>query len=157
MEAWQVTHYRAPHLVPFSAHLADDGQTVVLAADAKEYEIQFSGVDGGRVLDSVLAMANPDAEIWFDIHAGSAPSWQLSLARQLDGKLPHYARPIFLRLSPQIEVTGTFKQRKVELVQEGFNPGTIADPLYWLNPATGRYEPLDAAHYADIVEDRYRL
>lgn len=84
MEAWQVTHYRAPHLVPFSAHLADDGQTVVLAADAKEYEIQFSGVDGGRVLDSVLAMANPDAEIWFDIHAGSAPSWQLSLAQQLD-------------------------------------------------------------------------
>ncbi|OHX17062.1 hypothetical protein [Chromobacterium sphagni] len=84
MEAWQISHYRMPHLVPFSAHLAEDGQTVVLAADASEYEINFTGVDGGRVLDSVLAMANPGAEIWFDIHQGSAQPWQLSLARQLD-------------------------------------------------------------------------
>ncbi|WP_047250289.1 hypothetical protein [Chromobacterium subtsugae] len=84
MEAWRISHYRMPRLVPFSAHLAEDGQTVVLAADASEYEINFTGVDGGRVLDSVLAMANPGSEIWFDIHEGSAPPWQLSLARQLD-------------------------------------------------------------------------
>ncbi|AUH50254.1 hypothetical protein CXB49_05175 [Chromobacterium sp. ATCC 53434] len=84
MEAWGISHYRSPHLVPFHAHLAQDGQTVVLAADDNEYEINFSGVDGGHVLDSVLAMANPGAEIWFDIHEGSAQPWQLSLARQLD-------------------------------------------------------------------------
>ena len=80
-----------------------------------------------------------------------------SLARQLDGKLPHYARPIFLRLQPEIAVTATFKQRKLDLVKEGFNPSAIADPLYWLDPARGEYERLDAARYADIVEDRYKL
>ena len=45
--------------------------------------------------------------------------------------LPAYARPMFLRLKPEIEITGTFKQRKVELVKEGFDPSAIADPLYW--------------------------
>lgn len=84
MEVRRINQYHAPQLVPFSARLDDDGQTVVLAAEANEYKLAFTGVEGGRVLDSVLAMANPGAEIWFDIHSGSAQPWQLSLARQLD-------------------------------------------------------------------------
>jgi len=80
-----------------------------------------------------------------------------SLAQKLDGHLSAYARPVFLRLQPQIEVTGTFKQRKVDLVREGFNPSAIPDPLYWFDPVTHRYETLDAARYADIVEDRVKL
>ena len=36
--------------------------------------------------------------------------------------LPPYARPIFLRLRPEMEITGTFKLRKVELVKDGFDP-----------------------------------
>jgi fatty-acyl-CoA synthase len=79
------------------------------------------------------------------------------LARNLEGRLPHYARPVFLRLQPQIDVTGTFKQRKVELVREGFDPAAIPNPLFWMNPASGHYEPLDAARYADIIEDRIKL
>ena len=54
-------------------------------------------------------------------------------------------------------MTGTFKQRKVDLVHEGFDPSAIADPLYWFDPATQRYERLDAARYADISEDRVKL
>ena len=37
-------------------------------------------------------------------------------------RLPAYARPLFLRFRSSLEVTGTFKQRKVELVAEGFDP-----------------------------------
>ncbi|AXE33975.1 hypothetical protein [Chromobacterium phragmitis] len=84
METWRINQYRAPQLVSFSARLDADGNTVVLAADANEYKLAFNGVEGGRVLDSVLAMANPGSEIWFDIHSGTAQPWQLSLARQLD-------------------------------------------------------------------------
>jgi len=80
-----------------------------------------------------------------------------SLAQKLDGHLSVYARPVFLRLQPEIEVTGTFKQRKVDLVREGFDPSAIADPLYWFDPLAHRYERLDAARYADIVEDRVKL
>ncbi len=30
-----------------------------------------------------------------------------------------------------IDVTATFKQKKVDLVKEGFDPDKIADPLYF--------------------------
>jgi len=80
-----------------------------------------------------------------------------SLAHRLDGKLASYARPVFLRLQPQIAVTGTFKQRKVELVKDGFDPAALPDPIYWLDPALASYEPLTPARYAEIVEDRIKL
>jgi len=80
-----------------------------------------------------------------------------ALAAQLKPRLPAYARPIFLRLTPALDVTGTFKQRKIDLVREGFDPGAIADPLYWLNPVFGNYEPLTQAQYAEIVEGRVKL
>jgi fatty-acyl-CoA synthase len=80
-----------------------------------------------------------------------------ALAAKLGASLASYSRPIFLRLMPHIEITGTFKQRKVELVKEGFDPSTIPDPLYWLDPATGNYEPLDAVRYADITSGRVKL
>ena len=71
--------------------------------------------------------------------------------------LPHYARPIFLRLSPSIEVTGTFKQRKVDLVREGMDPSAIADPLYFLDPDSGKYERLTPERYADIAAGEVKL
>jgi fatty-acyl-CoA synthase len=71
--------------------------------------------------------------------------------------LPNYARPIFLRLSPRIEVTGTFKQRKVDLVREGTDPSAIADPLYFLDPDSGKYERLTPERYADVIAGRVKL
>ena len=71
--------------------------------------------------------------------------------------LPAYARPTFLRLSPRIEVTGTFKQRKVDLVREGLDPSAIADPLYFLDPDSGKYERLTPERYADIIEGRFKF
>ncbi len=71
--------------------------------------------------------------------------------------LPHYEKPVFLRLQPEIVVTGTFKQRKVELVKDGFDPSTLPNPVYWLNPETQTYEKLTPAIYAEIVEDRIKL
>ena len=82
-----------------------------------------------------------------------APDFDVSnLAQKLAGNLPAYARPVFLRLQPEMEITGTFKQRKVELVKEGFDPDTIPDPLYVLDPETQHYVALDKARYDEIVE-----
>ena len=59
---------------------------------------------------------------------------------------------------PQIDVTGTFKQRKVELVSEGFDPvRDCRSALSGSIPPAGRYERLTPARYADIVEDRVKL
>jgi fatty-acyl-CoA synthase len=56
-----------------------------------------------------------------------------------------------------MEITGTFKQRKVELVKEGFDPGAIHEPLYVLDAETNTYRLLDANLYAGIVEGRVKL
>jgi fatty-acyl-CoA synthase len=79
------------------------------------------------------------------------------LPARLKTRLAAYARPIFLRLSSQIDVTGTFKQRKVDLVREGFDPAAIGDPLYFLDAAEGRYERLTPARYADILAGQVRF
>ena len=79
------------------------------------------------------------------------------LPARLKARLAHYARPLFLRLAPQIVVTGTFKQRKVDLVRDGFDPVMIADPLYFLDPDSGKYERLTPVLHADIVDGKIKF
>jgi len=79
------------------------------------------------------------------------------LVEHLGANLPSYSRPIFLRLTPQMELTGTFKQRKVDLVKEGFDPRSVPDPLYVLDPQSLKYEPLDARKYDAIVRGGLKI
>jgi fatty-acyl-CoA synthase len=79
------------------------------------------------------------------------------LAQKLGANLPAYARPVFLRIQPEMEITGTFKQRKVELVREGFDPGAIPDPLYVFDADKQRYEPLDHARYEQILAGKMKF
>jgi fatty-acyl-CoA synthase len=72
-------------------------------------------------------------------------------------QLPVYARPVFLRIQREIETTTTFKQRKVDLVKEGFDPATIADPIYFLSSEERAYLRLDKALYAEIQNGKVRL
>ena len=61
--------------------------------------------------------------------------------------LPLYARPLFLRMQARIDATSTFKQRKFNLVREGFDPAAIEEPLYFDDPRSERYVPLTAGLY----------
>ncbi|XP_075064273.1 long-chain fatty acid transport protein 2-like [Mixophyes fleayi] len=79
------------------------------------------------------------------------------LYKQVSDYLPGYARPRFVRIQDIMEVTGTYKQRKVELVKEGFNPLTIKDPLYFLDEANTRYRPMDSQTYNAILEKILKL
>ncbi len=110
--------------------------------EANVYGVSVPGMDGRAGMASLVV--RPD----FD------PAW---LADRLGANLAAYARPVFLRLQPEMEVTGTFKQRKVELVKAGFDPRTIHDPVYWLDPATNLYRQLDTDTYAAIVEGQVKL
>jgi len=71
--------------------------------------------------------------------------------------LPPYARPLFLRLQKAIDATSTFKQKKIDLCREGFDPALIADPLYFDDAKAGRYVPLDKSLRDEIVGGRRRL
>ena len=78
------------------------------------------------------------------------------LKAKLDAELPDYAQPMFLRLQPAIETTGTFKYRKLDLMAEGFDPTQVREPLYYRNPGKG-YVKLTKASYAKIISGEIRL
>ena len=59
-------------------------------------------------------------------------------------RLPAYARPLFLRFRPKLDLTGTFKPRKVELVAQGFDPERCGDPVYFDDRRAGLYARVDA-------------
>ena len=72
-------------------------------------------------------------------------------------RLPAYARPVFLRIKREIETTSTFKQRKLDLVKEGFDLSATQDPIYFLHPDLQVYVPLEPAGHAAIAEGKVRL
>lgn len=110
--------------------------------EANVYGVAVPGVDGRAGMASLVVNG--------DLNLDDLPA-------RLKARLAPYARPIFLRLAPRILVTGTFKQRKVDLVREGFNPATISDPLYVLDPDSGKYERLTPERYAEIVAGHVKL
>uniref|UniRef100_A0A8C6DAV7 long-chain-fatty-acid--CoA ligase n=1 Tax=Moschus moschiferus TaxID=68415 RepID=A0A8C6DAV7_MOSMO len=71
--------------------------------------------------------------------------------------LPGYARPRFLRIQDTIEITGTFKHRKVTLVEEGFNPAVIKDALYFLDDKAEMYVPMTEDIYNAISDKILKL
>lgn len=75
--------------------------------------------------------------------------------RHLTGRLPPYARPLFLRLRDSIEVTGTFKYSKADLARQGYGPTT--DVLYFDNPESQSFVRLDEALYERIQAGQIRL
>jgi fatty-acyl-CoA synthase len=71
--------------------------------------------------------------------------------------LPLYAVPVFVRVQPEAEVTGTFKLRKVELAREGYDPARVSEPLFVRDDAAKSYVPLDAERYRAVSEGKLRF
>ena len=71
--------------------------------------------------------------------------------------LPRYAMPAAVRLVEAVEVTGTLKQRKQRLTDEGFDPAAVSDPIFLRDDAARRYVPLTAALRDDLRLGRLRL
>ena len=70
--------------------------------------------------------------------------------RELQQRLPGYARPLFLRIVPQLNRTATFKVQTRELATQGYNPSKITDPLHVDCPIVGGYVALDFARYERV-------
>jgi len=68
----------------------------------------------------------------------------------VETELPPYARPVFLRIQPELEVTGTFKLMKGDLRRDGYELSKIDDPLFVMKPGQTVYEPLDEPFLAQI-------
>ncbi len=109
--------------------------------EATVYGVKVGELDGRAGMVSLVVAPG------FDIAA---------FGQHVDKELPAYARPMFVRLQPQMEVTGTFKYRKIDLVAEGFDPAVIRQPLYFHDPAKG-YLKLTKAQHAKILAGAVRL
>ena len=64
---------------------------------------------------------------------------------------------MFLRIREGIDVTSTFKQKKLDLVADGFDPDRTYDPIYFNDAARKAFVRVDAALYDDINQGRVRL
>ncbi|MBX9746894.1 MAG: AMP-binding protein [Hyphomonadaceae bacterium] len=106
------------------------------------YGVKIDKLDGR----AGMAAITPGADFTLD-----------GLRDYLARELPAYARPLFLRIQPAIETTGTFKYRKVDLVRDGFDPAKIEQHLYFDHPEDQRYVRITPALYADIQSGRFKL
>ncbi len=71
--------------------------------------------------------------------------------------LPAYACPLFLRIRDDVEVTGTFKYSKTELVRQGYDPAATTDIIYFDDPESESFIRLDKELYDRIQAGLIRL
>jgi fatty-acyl-CoA synthase len=108
---------------------------------ASVYGVALPGTEGRAGMAAIVCEAQPDLA---------------ALHQHLAERLPVYACPLFLRLCPQAELTGTFKYAKADLVRQGFNPSQCADSLYFHHPEPRAFVPLDAPLYDSILAGAIR-
>jgi len=73
------------------------------------------------------------------------------------GALPVYARPAFVRVANSVELTATFKLRKVDLVGAGFDPSVVSDPIFYRDDSAATFVPLDDAAHKQILAGEIRF
>jgi fatty-acyl-CoA synthase len=110
--------------------------------DATTYGVTVPGADGRAGMAAIVIDKNFDFK---------------TLAEHLSRRLPAYAHSLFLRIMDAVDSTETFKQKKHQLVRDGFDPANVADPLYLRDPQTGLYHQLDRAMHASIADGSLRL
>jgi fatty-acyl-CoA synthase len=110
--------------------------------DATTYGVSIPGADGRAGMSAIVVNEG------FEIEA---------LPAHLAQRLPGYARPVFIRISRELDATETFKQKKGGLAREGFDPSAIAEPLFMLEPKSGAYVALNGKTYEQILDGTIRL
>jgi fatty-acyl-CoA synthase len=110
--------------------------------DANVYGVTITGRDGRAGMAAIVCDRACDLK---------------ALHKHVSAALPEYARPLFLRIQPELEVTGTFKQKKMDLVKEGFNPAATSDPIFFNDPQAQAFVRMNAALYSRIERGDVRL
>ena len=110
--------------------------------EATVYGVAVPGADGRAGMAAIVADENLDFA---------------AFRRRLIRRLPHYARPLFLRVRNELPVTETLKHRKRDLVVDGYNPALITDAIYFNHPELDEFVRLDEALYDRIQAGQIRL
>ena len=81
----------------------------------------------------------------------------VAFRQHLAERLPEYARPLFLRIRGEIEMTATFKPKKQDLSREGYDPNITADVIYFDDRVRQSFVKLDAVLYERLQTGNVRL
>jgi fatty-acyl-CoA synthase len=111
-------------------------------AEATTYGVELPDADGRAGMTAIVIGSG------FDLQ---------QFAAHLARRLPAYACPVMIRICAALDSTETFKQKKQELVRDGFDPHHVIDPLFFREPKSGEYRPIDAQAYARILDGSIRL
>ncbi|HEY3949781.1 long-chain-acyl-CoA synthetase [Phenylobacterium sp.] len=66
------------------------------------------------------------------------PDFDIKAFGDMAGRdLPSYAQPLFVRVLPALDTTGTFKTRKLDLIADGYDPAKIKGPLFFKDAKRG--------------------
>jgi len=110
--------------------------------EANVYGVHIPGHEGRAGMAAVVARDNVDLTALHDY---------------LAAQLPEYARPVFLRIREEIDVTTTFKQKKTDMVEQGYDPRATADPIYFNDPQRKAFVRMDAGLFDRINAGEVRL
>ena len=108
------------------------------------YGVEVPGADG-RAGMAAVCLADGVSEL--DLAAFSAHVREL----------PAFARPVFVRVQANMDLTGTFKMVKGDLRREAYDVNAIDDPVYVMKPGASAYEPLGAEYLEEIRNGAVRL
>ncbi|KAK5915592.1 hypothetical protein CesoFtcFv8_001172 [Champsocephalus esox] len=126
-----------------TTEVADHLLMLDFVEEANVYGVKVPGHEGRVGMAAVKLKENMD----FDTKA---------VYQHVKNYLPSYARPRFVRLQDAVVVTGTFKQMKVKLGHEGFDPDAISDPLFYLED-NNNYVPMTQQIFNSITDGQIRL
>ncbi|KAH9520285.1 hypothetical protein Btru_060427 [Bulinus truncatus] len=130
-----------------TAEVSNAMNSAEFVMDTNVYGVEIPGCEGKAGMAAINLRGNE--------HPDQSKISELGhLCREM---LPGYARPRFLRFQHQMSLTSTFKQQKVDLVKDGFNPEHVKDPLYYLDRSTDEYKPLANEVYQEIMNGELAL
>jgi len=110
--------------------------------EATVYGVMIPGTDGRAGMAAVVFEHKPDL---------------VAFREHLITHLPNYARPLFLRVRSELDVTATFKQLKADLVREGYDPDAVTDAVYFNDIEHQLFVQVDRALYGRIRSGQIRL
>jgi fatty-acyl-CoA synthase len=87
--------------------------------EASVYGVPIPGTDGRAGMAAIVVDES------FDL---------TELATFLESRLPRYAHPVFVRICSKIETTETLRQKKYDLMRQGYDPTITSDSIYFKEP-----------------------
>ncbi|KAK6759522.1 hypothetical protein RB195_021231 [Necator americanus] len=120
-------------------------QPVMSVVDATVYGVEVGKNEGRAGMAAVVLADGVNVE-----------DFLAEIAKRLMANLANYAIPVFIRLCKEVDRTGTFKLKKIDLQKQGFDLKlSKGDPVYYWNSAIKGYSLLDAQMQKDIESGVY--